>query len=375
MIRRDVRRRLEQYAANPECEANVLAAVHDIPMDKVARDLGLEPKVGQSPFAIRRGHNFERLLFEDQALRLRKALVDQKVLPANAEGFVDLRTKKNGGTLPTLDASRQAFLELLKGFSSAAGEARDRLPTIVASPGLAVPGRAILPDGLFSVDVLTVHPQPLPGPIYLRVGEIKVYPDRGGFTSSTELAATRAQAGLYLHVLRVELEKLGVSGAIEASNYGFLVLTRPGSNQPSVRAPEDLRFQAARAEIAFERLRDAAARAVPPDGDTKDVPRPRLELIAQARKRYGDRCLAFCELADHCHAQALAAGDAVALGEDVARLLGEISLHRALELLRGADALTPAEVDFQRRGAQGTTRYVPEAALSGETTQARRRAS
>jgi hypothetical protein len=40
---------------------------------------------------------------------------------------------------------------------------------------------------------------------------------------------------------------------------GFLVLTRPGSNVPSVRAHEDLHFQAERAERAFERLREAAA--------------------------------------------------------------------------------------------------------------------
>ncbi len=375
MIRRDVRRRLEQYATNPECEANVLSAVHDIPMDEVARDLGLTPKVGQSPFAIRRGQNFERSLFDDEALRLRKALIEKKVLPENASGFVDLRTKKNGGEFATLEASRQAFLQLLKRFVEATGEARLRLPAIVASPGLAVPGRAILPDGLFAVDVLTVHPQPPPKPIYLRVGEIKVYPDRGGFTSSTELAATRAQAGLYLHVLRTELELLGLAGQVEASGFGFLVLTRPGSNQPSVRAGEDLRFQAARAEIAFERLRAAAALVVPPDDAAKEVPRPRLELIARASKRYGDRCLGSCELPDYCHTQALATGDASALGEDVARLLGAISLHRALELLRGADAQTAAEIDFQRRASKGDATRVPAGARSGVVGTAAQRAS
>lgn len=375
MIRRDVRRRLELYAANPECEANVLAAVHDIPMDRVASDLGLSPKVGQSPFAIRRGHNFERSLFEDGAQRLRKALIDQKVLPPNASGFVDLRTTKNGGEQPNVEASRHSFLELLRGFVEAEGEARPRLPAIVASPGLAVPGRAILPDGLFAIDVVTVHPRPPPEPIYLRVGEIKVYPDRGGFTNSIELATTRAQAGLYLHVLRTELAALGIGNAIEASNYGFLVLTRPGSNQPSVRAPEDLRFQAARADVAFERLREQAARAVPPDVDAKEVPRPRLKLIADAPKRYGDKCLGFCELADHCHAQALADGNASALGEDVARLLGEISLHRARELLHGAEAQTPAEVDFQRRANREATSAVPDAAHSGVTGAAQQRAS
>jgi hypothetical protein len=58
MIRRDTRRRLDQFIANPACRANVLSAVHDIPMAQVAGKLGLDPQVGQSPFAIGRGCTF-----------------------------------------------------------------------------------------------------------------------------------------------------------------------------------------------------------------------------------------------------------------------------------------------------------------------------
>jgi hypothetical protein len=351
MVRRDVRRRLEQYAANPGCEANVLSAVHDVPMEAVARELGLQPKVGQSVFAILRGLTFERALFQDDALRLRKALIDKKVLPANAAGFVDLRIVKNGGPCASLEASRQAFCDLLKRFAATTGEPRMQLPSVLGGPSLMVPGKAILPDGLFAADVVTVHPQPRPAPIVLRVGEIKVYPDRGGFTDATELSSTRAQAGLYVHVLRVELAQIGLEQHFVVADDGFLVLSRPGSNLPSVRAGEDLRYQADRAHEAFELLREAAAQALPLDGSGEAVPPKRLSIIQAANKAYRDGCLSFCELADHCQAEALSLGLPAALGEDMARFLGELSLHRALELLHGAKAASMAEEDFLRRTA------------------------
>ena len=88
---KDVRRRLELYAANPRCDANVQAALGGVSMLEVAQKLGLAPAFGQSPFALQRGQTFERTLFEDDATPLRRALIERKVLPANAAGFVDLR--------------------------------------------------------------------------------------------------------------------------------------------------------------------------------------------------------------------------------------------------------------------------------------------
>ncbi|MEO7330330.1 MAG: hypothetical protein ABI193_17270, partial [Minicystis sp.] len=97
-IRRDTRRRLDQFIANPRCNANVLSAVHDIPMVQVARALGLAAEVGQSPFAIIRGRNFENALYANEAERLFAALIRAGVLPAGASGFVDLRLRINGGS-------------------------------------------------------------------------------------------------------------------------------------------------------------------------------------------------------------------------------------------------------------------------------------
>jgi hypothetical protein len=337
---KDVRRRLELYAANPRCDANVRAALGGVPMLEVARHLGLEPAFGQSPFALQRGQTFERTLFEDDATPLRRALIERKVLPANAAGFVDLRLRRGGGPVETLDAAATAFEALLRRWAGTTGDPRLQLPTLVAGATLRTPGE-VLGDGLLALDVLTVHPESRPAPITLRVGEVKVYPDRGGFTDSQELAAARAQAGLYVYVLQRTVETLGLTRDLHVAEDGFLVLARPASNQPSVRAGEDLAFQAARAREMFARLGPVQA----------DLSAGRIDAraVLAAPKRYGDACLSFCELADHCRDEALRAGLPTALGEDLARFLGDVSLHRALELLHGDEAVSEAERDFLRR--------------------------
>jgi hypothetical protein len=144
-----------------------------------------------------------------------------------------------------------------------------------------------------------------------------------------------------------------VGDAIAIADDGFLVLTKPGSNAPSVRANEDLRFQAARAERAFERLREAAAleAELPLDGSEESVPAARLAVVRDAPKAYDEGCVSFCELSGHCHAQAMAAGDAAILGRDAARFLGPIGLARAVALLDGEAPASAAEEDFVRRAA------------------------
>ncbi|MEZ4409445.1 MAG: hypothetical protein R3A52_23690 [Polyangiales bacterium] len=344
-MKRDVRRRLEQFASNPRCDANVRSALHGVSMEAVARSVGLDPQVGQSPFALLRGQQFERGLFDDDAARLRRALIERKVLPGNATGFLDLRLKAQGGPEASLQSARESFQTFLKSAAKATGEARLGLPTLVAGPVLTTPAN-ILGEGLFAIDVLTVYPNPKPAPIFFRVGEVKVYPDRGGFTDGGELAGARAQAGLYVHVLKGEVTALGLDRELVVLDDGFLVLARPGSNQPSVRGGEDLRHQAERARTMFAR---AAAHALTLADDVIEDEGEAIAAVLAAPTHYGDGCLSFCELADRCRAEAIAKGLPSALGEDLARFLGPLDLHRALALLHGAPATNPAEEDFVRR--------------------------
>ena len=82
---------------------------------------------------------------------------------------------------------------------------------------------------------------------------MKAYPDRGGFTDTIELATARAQAGTYVHVLERTIERLGLTRDLLVADDGFLVLTRPASNQPSVRGGEDLAPTGVRHNTAHNR--------------------------------------------------------------------------------------------------------------------------
>lgn len=323
--RRDTRLRFEQWARNPSCRANTVSAVHNVSMAKVAVAEGLPPTMGQSPFALARGNTFERTLFRDDTLL--KALVKAGVLPEGATGFVDLRTRQNGGPLASLDEAVERTRDLLRD---------PRGTSLVAAATLVIPRRVMLPEAVLIVDALAIrHDGPRPR---LIVGEVKTYPDRGGHTDGGELALARAQAGLYLHALQVTTRGLD----LDLSNEGFLVLSRPGSNQPSVRAGEDLRYQAERARRGFDLLEAAAAALEPVGADP-------VQAVREADVAYTEACLAFCDRASGCHARALAAGDPGVLGEDVRRFLGSVDLPRALQLLEGAAPKGPAEADLVER--------------------------
>lgn len=334
--RRDTRLRFEQWAKNPRCEANVLSAVHGVSMAKVADAEGLEPTMGQSPFALARGQMFEGLLFRSGAERLIPEMAEQGVLPGADAEFRDFRLRLHGGPHRSLDDAKAATLRLLE---EAAGETGNR-PLVVAGATIRIPGGGMLPEAILVLDALVVRRDL--SPPALVVGEIKTYPDRAGYTDGKELAVARAQAGVYVEGLRLVVEEMGLKGKLTVSKSGFLVLRRPGWNKPSIRAGEDLEFQALRASRGFEKLRKAAA-ALPPKG--KDLE----GAIRAAGTTYGEACLSFCDRAQGCWKRAVEAGDPAILGEDVGRWIGEVGLHRALGLLDGEEPRTAAEKDLLRR--------------------------
>jgi len=338
--RRDTRRRFEQWVQNPTCQANTISAVHGISMPKVAVREGGKSSMGQSPFAIARGQAFERGLFRKDADSLVQALIKKKVLPEGSAGLADFRLRLNGGRCQTLDDAREGTADLLRKVAARPKTA----PAVVAGATVSIPGGVMLPDALLVLDVLVIRAgQRRPE---LVVGEIKTYPDRAGYTDSSELATARAQAGVYVHGLELVLGELTFGDAFEISMKGFLVLSRPGFNQPSIRAGEELEYQAKRARRGFQLLRDAAKAVdpLPEPGDEAAV-----DAVLRADVDFHETCLMFCDRASACRARALAKGEAVALGHDVTRFLGEIQLPRALALMGGAKAASDAEHDLLRR--------------------------
>ncbi|MFM8946743.1 MAG: hypothetical protein ACKOJC_08575, partial [Actinomycetota bacterium] len=276
--RRDTRRRFEQWVRNTGCEANLVSAVHNIKMGKVARvENPKAPREGQSVFALARGRTFEAGLVKDGGARLIEALQRHDVFASTTPGFLDLRTTANGGALADLDtaiARTEAFLlDLARHISRDADTSRDgdssRFEGVVSSATVRIPKGVMLPEATLIIDAITITWNE--GRPVISVGEIKTYSDRGGHTSRGDLAVARAQMGLYVHALQLVAETLGVHDRIVIADRGFLVLTFPGSNVPSVRIGEDLRYQVERARRGFDLLEKSAAALPDLFGDDENI--------------------------------------------------------------------------------------------------------
>jgi hypothetical protein len=340
---RSTRQRLEQFLANPACEANVLSAVHGVRMSDVAQTVGIKEEGGMSSYAIRAGVSFEKAIFADDAQRLREQLIKVGLLSVGSTGLLDLRLRQQGGPCRSLDEARQAFDRFLVQLP-AGGKTR---PTLVAGAAMQLPRAEAIGDGLLAIDVLVVDRDDV-GKVSLTLGEIKSYADRGGHTDRAALAAARAQAGLYLHVLRSTLSTLNLQSRVCALDQGFLVLRHVTSNFPKVRYPEELRWQAARAERALERIREAL-KTMLHEARTETNDRKQLQMIQTAPKAFAAGCLRFCELAKHCYGCSLEKGEPIVLGEDVARLLQGLDLLRVEALLEGAIPANDTEQELVRQ--------------------------
>jgi hypothetical protein len=321
------------------CQANTLSAVHNVPMAEVAKRDGATPTMGQSPFAIARGLAFERSLYRTGGRAMFIALQEAGVVPSGASGLADFRLRMNGGKLHRLDDALAATASLLRQLAGQKGHPGD--PWLVAGATVRVPGGVMLPEAILVLDALVIDRDTTPPS--LMVGEIKTYPDRAGYTNAQELSTARAQAGVYVHGLRLVIEELGLTAALEVATEGFLVLTRPGFNRPSVRAGEALKYQAERARRGFALLRDAAA-GLPKGSGTAGI-----DEILTAQFKYSESCVSFCDRAPVCRTKALKLGNGAVLGDDVERFLGAVNLHRTIELMDGATPATAAERDLQRR--------------------------
>ena len=205
-------------------------------MADVALCEGVKPSFGQSPFAIARGDQFERSLFYREGELIFESLIEKQVLPVGASGLLDLRLRMNGGT--RISALDDALDETQRFLCDVAEATTPRRRKKLNRGGRRAGGSdprcgVMLPEAILIIDVLAIRADGEQPEVI--VGEVKTYPDRGGYTAASELAVARAQAGIYVHALDVVCNELGITDEIVVRRNGFLVLTRPGSNRPSVR--------------------------------------------------------------------------------------------------------------------------------------------
>ncbi len=109
--------------------------------------------MGQSPFALARGRQFERTLYKNDAAALIAELVRHGVLPSGSSGFADYRMRLNGGRARTLDDAKTMTADAL----TAAAAHPKRAPSVVAGATVTIPGGLMLPQATLVLDVLAIN--------------------------------------------------------------------------------------------------------------------------------------------------------------------------------------------------------------------------
>jgi hypothetical protein len=339
----NTRVRFEQWAKNPTCDANTVSAVLNVPLGKVAEKLGFEDKKMLPPFAIIRGLVFEKYLFEDDAARLRKSMIHQKMIEAGKDiEFVDLRHQGNlQGKTKSAERSLELSRDLLEDLVSGAESTKTKLITGLI---IKLAKGVMLPEATLILDCLLAEWQDDPERPHwkLKVGEIKIFPDRGGYTDPNQIASARAQAGVYKHGLDQWIIENKVEHAFNVDDFGFLVFTWPGSTLPVVRPKEDLRSQADRAKAGFDRMDLIGSKVVGAKAG-KYSEAEYVDWVAHSETNFREACWEFCDLAQRCQDVALEQGRGIFLGSDVSRTLGSVSIPRSLELLNGSSPISEFE--------------------------------
>lgn len=334
--KKNTRSRFEQWVKNPQCEANALSAVLNVKMREVAESLGYRAEYGQSPFAITRGLQFEAWLYKDNAKVFRESLIKSGLLTENDSGFEDLRLTMNGGK--RIKKVEQAIEESTKLLRKLSEDEKFETPSIIAGLALRIPKGVMLPEATLIIDATLITKEN--NSYLVTVGEIKVFPDRGGHTDPSEIATARAQAGVYQHALSLTVNDMNLKKPLKINQKGFLVFTWPGSNSPVIRPNEDLRYQALRAEQGFEQLDGIATNLI--KNAPKDI-KDHFDWVAHSRTDYRESCWNFCDLAARCQDMAIAEDRAIVLGREAARTLGTVTITRAIALMEGAEPKTEFE--------------------------------
>lgn len=337
------RRRLEQLINNPQCDTNVASALLKVRVSKVAEVNKVESKGGISPFAFARGEVFEKFILrqrEGGQTPLETELLRKQLL--SSQDHVEILDLRKATFREGSEAS-STFLDSLKSDA-------DRKKVYILS-GFRFDTEEIPPKGSIELDLLMARFDEAIGKWVLRIGEVKIYPDRAGLTDQHQLSTARAQAGLYRRLLRQQLIYTKSNSMVEVHEKFFLVLTRPTGSWLSIWPNEDLAEQDIRADNAIK-LFDAKWRdprlvsLVEREASEDEL----VDFIANhTTTSYNESCWSFCELAEHCLRGLVKADDALILGSEVKKELGEISVERVLQLMAGQIQPNESEQDLLDR--------------------------
>ena len=262
--RRNTRARFEQWAKNPTCEANTLSAVHNVRLDKAAEAVGSTrasaSRHSPSPAATGSRPGCSTTKPEGSAPRSSEELSARRLRRVPRPTAEDER--RHADRHPSIRRSPKRT-----GGSPTRG--RPGRESIVAGPMIKIPKRRDPARGAADHRRRRRHghgrrPASSPSarsrssPTAVATPIHSSSPARARPASIATPSALRRRARL--------------ADDLDIAPDGFLVFTWPGSNSPSVRAGEDLTYQAIRAERGFDRLEEVAQSIVRDDDFAADNP-------------------------------------------------------------------------------------------------------
>lgn len=346
------RRRLEQLVSNPGCETNVASALLKVGVSQVAKVRGLAVHSGLSKFAYTRGKKFESYILRKKAdgttplgtQLVRKGLIESQ----GSLELIDLHGQKpvTKDGPDKFDQSRASSVEFLRSIARESNFERTAIAT-----GFRFITQQIQPPGDVEIDLVFISFNAELAKWTIRIGEVKVYPDRAGFTDPGQLSTARAQAGLYRRLLSKFISALELEEKIEVLDRCFFVFTKATGAGVSVWANEDISEQDERAANALRLMQTKSSNErvaeLAQDGvEQKEI----VDYLAHhTETSYSETCWSFCELAEHCLRQLIAKDDALVLGREVKQELGEVSIERMLDLMYGTAEPNEAEADILER--------------------------
>ncbi|MFS8499571.1 MAG: hypothetical protein FWJ70_15370 [Micromonosporaceae bacterium] len=331
----------------PGCRRRQVIDAAGVGIEPLARLLGCPP-AGQSPYAIVRARQFERLVTGDAMGSLLALARDLLGAPVTAVRQVDLSPDEVRSQYGRADPPFRATLTahhvrmMLDGDEAAVNLLRRPVLT------LTVGGSPIHvePDVVAYTTTDPLHPV-----------EIRSYPCVDGVADEDKVSATARETAVHVLAVRELSRRLGHDDTRVAAA-GLLVMPRNFSLTPT-GARLDVTPQTRRVRRALDVFPDPATLAASvPDGVSLPAPPPpgataaerdaaaaqAAEAVGALAARFGDGC-ASCALFAFCRAEQQASGAVARTGDAAANLCGDVgTVAAALDLAHGRRTpVTPAE--------------------------------
>lgn len=346
-------RAIAALTANPGCDRRAVLDAAGVDKRAVAERLGSGPRFGQSPFAISRGHAFEKLVKADGGAVLLRLLRDTLGLDVGAgePGWTDLG---DGDRRQRHQRTRELF---------AAASADPGAPAVLADHpllALEVGGRtAYVEPDVVAFRVSGPGPGPAgdtagaAAPPRWQLAEIKSFPMIDGRADPVKAGEAATQAAVYVLALQALMADLGLPAALVSTDV-VLICPKDFTNTPDA-ALVDVRRQLAAVRRQLDRLPSIGAlldRLDPavtfdlgldadgvPARDSADLGR----AVAAVGARYVPECVSRCEMAFHCRDEARAHGSTDLLGRTVRDALGGVAtVHEVLAITAPSTTTAPS---------------------------------